>query len=207
MCPHAHRPPAREPGDLHRRLPTIPCHPTSARFSEPKLSTSLRLLTCPGRAKIQDRECAVRANARGTPCSGSVAASLQPKHYPCAVLTCRRPSRAMDAHTYIGEYTTAHGSLSLTLQERLRHIAIVGATGSGKSTLLRHFARQDIERGDGCSCLISMVTWPSVLSDVDRRGGTITSAISTWPTSAFPVGSMSWRTRSPTIALRPSMAW
>jgi GTPase SAR1 family protein len=54
----------------------------------------------------------------------------------------------MDAHTYIGEYSSG-GSLSLTLMERLRHIAIVGATGSGKSTLLRQLARDDIARGDG----------------------------------------------------------
>ena len=39
--------------------------------------------------------------------------------------------------------------LSLSLDERLRHIAVIGATGSGKSTLLRHIVRQDMERGDG----------------------------------------------------------
>jgi DNA helicase HerA-like ATPase len=54
----------------------------------------------------------------------------------------------MSVHTTIG--TTSSGEvLSLSLQERLRHIGVIGATGSGKSTLLRHIAAQDIERGDG----------------------------------------------------------
>ena len=76
----------------------------------------------------------------------------------------------MDAHTYIGEYTTAHGGLSLTLPERLRHLAIVGATGSGKSTLLRHLARQDIERGEGLLLLDQHGDLAeAVLSDVPAR--------------------------------------
>jgi hypothetical protein len=54
----------------------------------------------------------------------------------------------MPIHTTIGA-TSDSEQLSLTLQERLRHIGVIGATGSGKSTLLRYIARQDIERGDG----------------------------------------------------------
>jgi energy-coupling factor transporter ATP-binding protein EcfA2 len=54
----------------------------------------------------------------------------------------------MPAHTTLG--TTSSGEkLSLSLDQRLRHIAVIGATGSGKSTLIRHIARQDIARGDG----------------------------------------------------------
>jgi len=54
----------------------------------------------------------------------------------------------MSAHTTVG--TTSSGEhISLSLQDRLRHIAVIGATGSGKSTLLRHIAAQDIARGDG----------------------------------------------------------
>jgi energy-coupling factor transporter ATP-binding protein EcfA2 len=54
----------------------------------------------------------------------------------------------MERHTTLGR-TTGGNPLSLSLQDRLRHMAIIGATGSGKSTLLRHIAAQDIERGDG----------------------------------------------------------
>ena len=93
---------------------------------------------------------------------------ISAKHYPCAVLTCRRPSRAMDAHTHIGEYTNAGGGLFLTLQERLRHIAIIGATGSGKSNFLRHLAWQDVSRGDGLLLLDQHGDLAdAVLSDVD----------------------------------------
>jgi hypothetical protein len=53
----------------------------------------------------------------------------------------------MPPHTTLG--TTSSGELSLSLEDRLRHIAIIGATGSGKSTLLRHIAAQDTARGDG----------------------------------------------------------
>jgi len=54
----------------------------------------------------------------------------------------------MDAHTYIG--TDPDGSpVALSLPERLRHVAIFGATGVGKSTWLRHIVQQDIDRGEG----------------------------------------------------------
>jgi len=54
----------------------------------------------------------------------------------------------MPPHTTLG-ITSSGEQLSLSLEERLRHIAVIGATGSGKSTLLRHVAAQDIARGDG----------------------------------------------------------
>ena len=50
-------------------------------------------------------------------------------------------------HTLLG--TSSRGDVTLTADDRVRHIAVVGATGSGKSNLLRFIARQDIERGDG----------------------------------------------------------
>ena len=93
---------------------------------------------------------------------------ISAKHYPCAVLMCRRPSRAMDAHTHIGEYRHGGGGLFLTLQERLRHIAVMGATGSGKSNLLRHLAWQDVMRGDGLLLLDQHGDLAeAVLSDVE----------------------------------------
>lgn len=55
-----------------------------------------------------------------------------------------------DASTHIGETSSPYRpSVSLTLVERVRHIACIGSTGSGKSTVLRRIAAQDSERGDG----------------------------------------------------------
>lgn len=51
-------------------------------------------------------------------------------------------------HTHLG--ITASGSdVWLSRDERLQHLAVIGATGSGKSTLLEHLIAQDIARGDG----------------------------------------------------------
>lgn len=53
-------------------------------------------------------------------------------------------------HTHIGDSSSLYRpSVSLTLEDRLRHMALIGATGSGKSTLLRYIAAQDMARGDG----------------------------------------------------------
>ena len=51
-------------------------------------------------------------------------------------------------HTRLG-LDAAGYSVSLTLHERLRQIAVLGKTGMGKSTLLRSIIAQDIARGDG----------------------------------------------------------
>jgi hypothetical protein len=54
----------------------------------------------------------------------------------------------MTTHTNIGE--TSHGkSVSLTRDERLRHMAVFGSTGVGKTTFLLNVVGQDIARGDG----------------------------------------------------------
>ena len=54
----------------------------------------------------------------------------------------------MTTHTHIGE--TSHGKpVSLTHDERLRHMAIFGSTGVGKTTFLLNIVGQDIARGDG----------------------------------------------------------
>jgi len=71
-----------------------------------------------------------------------------PSAPPRPVVALSGAGAGMSAHTTLG--TTSSGdALSLSLQDRLRHIAVIGATGSGKSTLLRHVAAQDIARGDG----------------------------------------------------------
>ena len=54
----------------------------------------------------------------------------------------------MTTDTHIGE--TSHGKpVSLTRDERLRHMAIFGSTGVGKTTFLLNIVAQDIARGDG----------------------------------------------------------
>lgn len=54
----------------------------------------------------------------------------------------------MEPHTHIG--TTAAGAdVWLSRDERLEHLAIIGATGTGKSTLMEHLVAQDMARGDG----------------------------------------------------------
>ena len=54
----------------------------------------------------------------------------------------------MTTHTHIGQ--TSNGKpVSLTRDERLRHMAIFGSTGVGKTTFLLNIVGQDIARGDG----------------------------------------------------------
>lgn len=54
----------------------------------------------------------------------------------------------MDTHTHIGT-TSAGADIWLSRDDRLEHIAIIGATGTGKSTLIEHLVAQDMARGDG----------------------------------------------------------
>lgn len=44
-------------------------------------------------------------------------------------------------------------AVTLSNEQRARHIHIIGASGTGKSTLLFNLIRQDIERGDGISVI------------------------------------------------------
>src|SRR4029077_3001813 len=46
-----------------------------------------------------------------------------------------------------GETTRRH--VTLTTQDRMRHVVLLGKTGSGKSYLLRHMCEQDIEKDRG----------------------------------------------------------
>jgi RecA/RadA recombinase len=54
----------------------------------------------------------------------------------------------METHTVLGIAGSDRG-LTLSPEERRRHIGVFGATGVGKSTLLRHVLAQDMARGDG----------------------------------------------------------
>jgi DNA helicase HerA-like ATPase len=51
-------------------------------------------------------------------------------------------------HTYLGNASSG-SPLWLSLEERLRHIAVIGKTGYGKSTQAKSVIAQDIARGDG----------------------------------------------------------
>ena len=55
----------------------------------------------------------------------------------------------METHTHIADVRAGIPPGCLTLDQRLRHLAGLGASGVGKSTLLRHLASQDMARGDG----------------------------------------------------------
>lgn len=105
-----------------------------------------------------------------TPYSGTgcrIAACQNLVHEVCGQR--RQSSPAMETHTTIGHMSGSDAVLALTLDERLRHVGIVGATGSGKSTLLRHLAAQDMARGDGLLLLDSHGDLAAdVLSDVPR---------------------------------------
>lgn len=53
------------------------------------------------------------------------------------------------ANTY-GETTVPIG---LTLEERRRHVYIIGATGTGKTTILQHMIHQDLNKGNGLAVI------------------------------------------------------
>jgi hypothetical protein len=58
------------------------------------------------------------------------------------------------SHTTLG--SSSRGDVTLSGDDRVRHLAVLGSTGSGKSNLLRHIARQDMARGDGLLLLDPM---------------------------------------------------
>lgn len=53
----------------------------------------------------------------------------------------------------INEHRSVEQYVSIPIQQRLRHIHIIGATGTGKSTLLKSLIMQDIGAGQGLMCL------------------------------------------------------
>ncbi|MFA7201474.1 MAG: type IV secretion system DNA-binding domain-containing protein [Candidatus Paceibacterota bacterium] len=87
-------------------------------------------------------------------------------HFPSASIVSKKlrgqnqksilAPNTLAGHDYIlGENIhsgTSH-EVSLSHEQRLRHIHIIGATGTGKSTLLRSLITQDIERGLGITVL------------------------------------------------------
>src|SRR5262245_53524285 len=66
---------------------------------------------------------------------------------PISPLSASEAYPAME-HTYLGHANNG-SPLWLTLEQRLRHIAVSGKTGYGKSTELKSVIAQDIARGDG----------------------------------------------------------
>jgi hypothetical protein len=53
----------------------------------------------------------------------------------------------------VNEHYGITQTIGLTIEERLKHIHVLGSTGSGKSNLLTYLIKQDIESGNGC-CVI-----------------------------------------------------
>ena len=53
----------------------------------------------------------------------------------------------------INEHYGICQTIGLSLEERLRHLHVIGSTGSGKSNLLTHLIKQDIDKGNGI-CVI-----------------------------------------------------
>lgn len=97
----------------------------------------------------------VHGPARGSAAIGMcIAHPVMPLHSGISTTSGRDgPLSASEAypvmeHTYLGNASSG-SPLWLTLEERLRHIAINGMTGYGKSTLMKSTLAQDIARGDG----------------------------------------------------------
>ena len=84
-------------------------------------------------------------------------------HLPGASVQIRRedgrtkpsPSVTFGHRLVLGEnhHQGADSVVSLSSEQRLRHMHVIGASGTGKSTFLLNTIRQDIENGDGCAVL------------------------------------------------------
>lgn len=53
----------------------------------------------------------------------------------------------------ISRHANENSFIRISMEERLAHTHVIGASGTGKSTLLRHLAMQDIEAGRGVAVL------------------------------------------------------
>src|SRR5689334_24437280 len=53
----------------------------------------------------------------------------------------------------LGIHGATGATIMLSIEERLRHLYIVGQTGTGKSTLLLNLIRQDLRAGEGLALL------------------------------------------------------
>lgn len=51
------------------------------------------------------------------------------------------------------DFRDQHRPFGLSLEDRLRHLWIIGKTGSGKSTLIANLVRQDLASGDGLAVI------------------------------------------------------
>lgn len=66
------------------------------------------------------------------------------------------PPAIVSGHTFVLGQNVHRGNqamVSLSPEQRLRHIYVIGATGTGKSTLLLNLILQDIEQGEGVAVL------------------------------------------------------
>ena len=53
----------------------------------------------------------------------------------------------------LNEHQGKSALVSLSSEQRLRHMHVIGATGTGKTTFLQHLILQDIKQGKGCAVL------------------------------------------------------
>lgn len=84
-------------------------------------------------------------------------------HLPGASVQIRRdeertkPSPSVTfGHTLVlgeNQHQGIDSTVTLSPEQRLRHMHVIGASGTGKSTFLLNTIRQDIENGDGCAVL------------------------------------------------------
>jgi hypothetical protein len=65
------------------------------------------------------------------------------------------PLPASDKLTVLGRnrFLNEEGNVFVSIEERLAHMHVVGASGTGKSTLLTHLIQQDIDKGYGVAVL------------------------------------------------------
>lgn len=64
-----------------------------------------------------------------------------------------KQSRDLDVYFGVNNYGGTTTNIGLSLEERRRHMYIIGATGTGKSTLLASMIKQDIDHGKGLAVL------------------------------------------------------
>src|SRR5881396_1983005 len=72
-------------------------------------------------------------------------------------------NRPIDSSVVLGKYTNTGKDISITGEERLRGISVVGAAGTGKSTLLTSMAQQVIAKGE---CVVLIAVEPDIINDL-----------------------------------------
>src|SRR5205809_41795 len=72
-------------------------------------------------------------------------------------------NRPTDAPVVLGTNTNTGKNITITEEERLRGISVVGATGTGKTTLLKSITLDAIENGES---VILIAVEPDIINDL-----------------------------------------